>query len=108
MIARQAELDRALHSLRFAGGVLIAGEAGLGKTLLAATVAERLNQKPVAWIVATSAGRSTPLGALAGLLPPDLATIHPALVTQHVSTRLRELSRSDQRSSAAPVLVVDD
>ncbi len=108
MIARQAELDRALHSLRFSGGVMITGAAGLGKTMLAATVAERLSNPPVAWVVATAASRTTPLGALGGLLPPDLATIHPALVAQHVSTRLRELSRADQRSNVPPVLVVDD
>ena len=107
LVARETEIDRALHSLRFSGGVLIAGEAGVGKTLLAASVAEQLPAPPVAWIVATSASRSIPLGALTRLLPPDLATIHPALVAQHVSTRLRELSR-DQRSTAAPVLVVDD
>ncbi len=109
MIARERELDSAVHSLRFSGGVLISGEAGLGKTLLAASVAARLRQPPVAWIVATAAGRSTPLGALAPLLPPDLATIHPALVAQHVSTRLRELSRSaEHRAPGPPVLVVDD
>jgi DNA-binding NarL/FixJ family response regulator len=107
LVARENEVDRALHSLRFSGGVLIAGEAGVGKTLLAASLAERLSAPPVAWIVATAASRSIPLGALTRLLPPDLATIHPALVAQHVSTRLRELSR-DQRSTAAPVLVVDD
>ncbi len=108
MIARQSELDRALHSLRFSGGVLIAGAAGLGKTMLAATVAGKLTNPPVAWVVATVASSTTPLGALSGLLPPDLATIHPALVAQHVSTRLRELGRADQRSTAPPVLVVDD
>ena len=107
LVARENEVDRALHSLRFSGGVLIAGESGVGKTLLAASVAEQLPAPPVAWIMATAASRSIPLGALTRLLPPDLATIHPALVAQHVSTRLRELSR-DQRSTAAPVLVVDD
>src|SRR5687768_17557967 len=122
LVARDRELDRALHSLRFSGGVLIAGEAGVGKTLLAAAVADRLPTPPVAWLMATAASRATPLGVLSRLLPPDLATIHPALVAQHVSTRLRELSRSgaapgraDSRSTAAPsraaappVLVVDD
>ena len=113
LVARDRELDRALHSLRFSGGVLIAGEAGVGKTLLAATVADRLSTPPVAWLMATAASRATPLGVLSRLLPPDLATIHPALVAQHVSNRLRELS-TEQRSAtparavAPPVLVVDD
>ena len=114
LVARDRELDRALHSLRFSGGVLIAGEAGVGKTLLAAAVADRLPTPPVAWLMATAASRATPLGVLSRLLPPDLATIHPALVAQHVSTRLRELSsrRSDPplrlARVAPPVLVVDD
>ena len=126
LVAREHELDRALHSLRFSGGVLITGEAGAGKTFLAARVADQLPQPPVAWLMATTASRATPLGALTGLLPPDLATIHPALVAQHVSTRLRELSRADARPvpgpnapakpaaaaparrTAPPVLVVDD
>ena len=99
LVARDRELDRALHSLRFSGGVLIAGEAGVGKTLLAATVADRLSTPPVAWLMATAASRATPLGVLSRLLPPDLATIHPALVAQHVSNRLRELS-TEQRSAA--------
>ena len=127
LVAREHELDRALHSLRFSGGVLITGEAGAGKTFLAARVADQLPQPPVAWLMATTASRATPLGALTGLLPPDLATIHPALVAQHVSTRLRELSRAEARPAtgpsatartaaaaapprrtAPPVLVVDD
>ena len=44
LVAREHELDRALHSLRFSGGVLITGEAGAGKTFLAARVADQLPQ----------------------------------------------------------------
>ena len=80
LVARENEVDRALHSLRFSGGVLIAGESGVGKTLLAASVAEQLPAPPVAWIMATTASRPTPFGALTRLLPPEMATIHPALV----------------------------
>jgi MoxR-like ATPase len=36
LVAREHELERALHSLRFSGGVLITGEPGAGKTFLAA------------------------------------------------------------------------
>ncbi len=107
LVARESELEQALHSLRFGGGVMITGEAGVGKTALAAAVAGRLNAPPVGWVVATAASRGTPLGALATLLPSDLATIHPALVAQHVDARLRELGPGP-RSSAPPVLVVDD
>ena len=125
LVAREHELERALHSLRFSGGVLITGEPGAGKTFLAARVADQLPQPPVAWLMATAASRATPLGALTGLLPPDLATIYPALVAQHVSTRLSELSGAEsrpapgpsaaghraaatQRRTAPPMLVVDD
>ena len=39
LVARDEELERALHNLRFGGGVLITGQAGVGKTALAAAVA---------------------------------------------------------------------
>ncbi|MET0694132.1 MAG: LuxR C-terminal-related transcriptional regulator [Propionibacteriaceae bacterium] len=107
LIARDTERAQALHSLRFSNGVLIAGEAGVGKTALAAWVVDQLPTPPVGWVVATSASGSTPLGALSGFLPPDLATIHPALVAQRVDARLRELNQSERRSSV-PLLVVDD
>jgi DNA-binding CsgD family transcriptional regulator/type II secretory pathway predicted ATPase ExeA len=108
LVAREDEAERALHGLRFGGGVLITGQSGMGKTALAAAVAGRLSTPPVGWVMATAASRTIPLGALTNLLPSDLASIHPALIAQHVDTRLRELSRADSRSSAPPVLVVDD
>lgn len=108
LVARDEELERALRSLRFSGGVMITGQAGVGKTALAAAVAEKLSTPPVGWVVATAASRTIPLGALGSLLPADLASIHPALIVQHVDTRLRELGRADHRRTAAPVLVLDD
>ena len=108
LVARDEELEHALHSLRFGGGVLITGQAGVGKTALAAAVVERLSTPPVGWVVATAASRTIPLGALSNLLPADLATVHPALIAQHVDTRLRELGRAEHRRSVPPVLVLDD
>ena len=35
LVARRAEVDRALHGLQFGAGVLVVGEAGIGKTALA-------------------------------------------------------------------------
>ncbi|MFP5282390.1 MAG: AAA family ATPase, partial [Actinomycetes bacterium] len=64
LVAREDELQRALRALQFSGGVMVFGEAGVGKTALAASVAARLTTPPVASIVATAASRSTPLGAL--------------------------------------------
>ena len=107
LVAREDEIDLALRSLRTGGGVLITGQAGVGKTALAAAVADRLPMPPVGWVVATAASRTIPLGALGNLLPTDLAAVHPALVAQHVDTRLRELARTG-RGGAVPVLVLDD
>jgi len=108
LVAREHEVRRAMHALQFSGGVAVFGEAGVGKTALAAATAAQLKTPPVAGIVATAASRATPLAALAGLLPADLATIHPALVASHVAARLADLSRAGGRSLAPPVLVVDD
>ena len=57
----------------------------------------------VVWVVATAAGRLTPFGALAALLPPEMATVHPALVPNLVTGRLRDLA-----GPAPLLLVVDD
>jgi DNA-binding CsgD family transcriptional regulator len=54
-----------------AGGVVIAGPAGLGKTRLAVEASElaRAQGCAVAWVRASRSARSMPLGAFAALLP---------------------------------------
>ena len=54
-----------------AGGVVIVGPAGVGKTRLAAEAAELAGARgcAVAWVRASRSARSIPLGAFAALLP---------------------------------------
>ena len=54
-----------------AGGVVIAGPAGVGKTRLAAEAAELAGARgcAVGWVRASRSARSIPLGAFAALLP---------------------------------------
>ena len=61
LVGRERELDTIVTALDQRRGVLICGEAGVGKTALAAAVTDRLGP-PAVRIVATSAGRSVPLG----------------------------------------------
>ena len=51
-----------------AGGVVVTGPAGVGKTRLVAAAAERADAE-VAWVRATRSAASLPLGAFAPLLP---------------------------------------
>jgi DNA-binding CsgD family transcriptional regulator len=104
-VAREDELARALHAVRVGSGVLVAGEAGIGKTSLAARIADRIaaGGDPVVWTVATKTSRAVPFGALGPLLPPDLGSVHPTLIPHAIVRTLRE-----RGSRARVLLVVDD
>jgi DNA-binding CsgD family transcriptional regulator len=104
LVAREAELAAARQAVRQGRGAVLVGEAGVGKTAVAAAVADEVTAGGgrVVWVVATAAGRLTPFGALAPLLPPEMATVHPALVPNLVTRRLAELA------GPAPVLLVVD
>jgi DNA-binding CsgD family transcriptional regulator len=73
LIGRAGELRR-LQGIRpgSAGGVVLAGPAGVGKTRLAAEYLAGLERSgaSIARVSATRAGTSLPLGAFAPLLPP--------------------------------------
>ncbi|HEY0636637.1 MAG TPA: AAA family ATPase, partial [Pseudonocardiaceae bacterium] len=100
LVARDAELARALRAVTRDRGVLVVGAAGAGRTAFAAAIAGELAAAPVEWLVATDATRLTPFGALASLLPPESAGVHPAVVTGLVRRALRE--------RPGTLLVVDD
>ncbi|MET0965148.1 MAG: hypothetical protein ABWZ02_02060, partial [Nakamurella sp.] len=73
LIARDAEWAHATRSVRFGAGAVIAGEAGVGKTALAAEVADAAMAQgvPVLRVQATAASRAIPFAALGPLLPID-------------------------------------
>ena len=70
LAGRGAELAFVAEALAggSAGGVVVTGPAGVGKTRLAAVAAERADAE-VAWVRATRSAASLPLGAFAPLLP---------------------------------------
>lgn len=103
-VARREEVLRALRGLQLGSGVLLVGEAGIGKSMIAAAVISRLPTPPVARVFATAASRTIPFGALSSLLPAGLTDIHPALVVQQVAAQLRRSGGGP----VPPVLLVDD
>ncbi len=74
LVGRERELTLACEQLsaRATGGVVIAGEPGVGKTRLAAEIAEiaASSGRAVQWVRASRAASSIQLGAFAALLPP--------------------------------------
>src|SRR5687767_6899213 len=76
LVGRREELELIEHGLSRSriAGVVLAGEAGVGKTRLAREALSLAESKglPVAWGSATEAGRGVPFGALAHLLPASL------------------------------------
>jgi DNA-binding CsgD family transcriptional regulator len=74
LVGRRAELEALAASLADtrAGGVVLAGEAGIGKTRLARETLVRAEAAgwDVEWLAATRAAASIPFGAVSHLLPP--------------------------------------
>jgi len=105
LIARDAERAAATRSVRFGAGAVIAGEAGVGKTALAAAVADTAAAQgvPVLRVLATAASRAIPFAALGPLLPTDSGEFHPAIVPGLVLRTLSELGGRQR-----PLLLVDD
>jgi len=73
LVGRDAELRSVVEALseRSAGGVIVAGPAGVGKTRLAVEISQAATARgcAVAWVRATRSAASIPLGAFAPLLP---------------------------------------
>ena len=87
------------------GGVVLAGEAGVGKTRLAREATSLADSKGIstAWAAATQSGRTVPFGALAPLLPPAL----PLSFTQEdvIRSAARAIS---ERFDGRPLIAIDD
>lgn len=75
LTGRRAHLDRlgAWYADRSVGGVVLTGPAGVGKTRLGEEALAAAAPRPTARVVGHPATQSIPLGALAHLLPADLA-----------------------------------
>jgi DNA-binding CsgD family transcriptional regulator len=75
MVGRDNELAQIMDVLGSGSSVVIAGEAGVGKTRLArAALAERTRKGwQTEWVVATESAASIPLAAVACLIPPQLS-----------------------------------
>ncbi len=70
LVGRDAELRVAVETIREGGGIVLAGASGVGKTRLAATLADALERDgdDVIRLVATRSAASLPLGAFGPLL----------------------------------------
>jgi DNA-binding CsgD family transcriptional regulator len=106
-VGREAELERVGQLLRRgAGGVVLAGPAGVGKTRLATeclAVAEAAGM-PVARAAATRSAARLPFGALAGLLPEDVG----AAEDQAIFLRRCCAALAERGDGSRLVLLVDD
>jgi len=89
-----------------AGGVVLAGAAGVGKTRLAAEVIERAGQRGLAtaWAVGTHSARAIPFGALAHLLPDRL----PGVEAWQNLLRVAGNAIAERADGRALVIGVDD
>src|SRR3984957_12524266 len=84
-------------------GVLVAGQAGVGKTRLIHEVLSTTSDHHVEWITASESVRPLPFGALAQLLPSDLHQVDQVDLLNVLGQHLR------RRAEGRPiVLAVDD
>ena len=108
LVGREAELRFVADALSdgVAGGVVIAGPAGVGKTRLALEVAQlaEAGGNIVAWVRATRSAASIPLGAFAPLLPAADLRIPEGV---ELLARARE-ALAERAGGRRLVLCVDD
>jgi tetratricopeptide (TPR) repeat protein len=90
------------------GGIVLVGAQGVGRTRLAREIERRLAAagRRTAWVTGTRSAAAVDLGALASLLPDDLAPLaaeRPIEVLRRAGAVVAALGGDDR-----PVLVVDD
>lgn len=87
-----------------ASGVVIAGEAGVGKSRLAADFVAGVGDRPVIRVAASASLQGVPLGAFAPVVPPGLtrAPRQPAEVLRLVADHLIA------HAAAPPLIWIDD
>ena len=108
LVGRRAELEVLSTVLADTpvGGVVLAGEAGIGKTRLAREALARAEAAgwEVEWLAATRAAASIPFGAVSHLLPPA-----ERLGDDRLDTLRRTAELLAERSRGRPLLLgVDD
>jgi DNA-binding CsgD family transcriptional regulator len=108
LVGRRSELEVLSTVLADtpAGGVVLAGEAGIGKTRLARETLARAEAAgwEVEWLAATRAAASIPFGAVSHLLPPG-----ERLGDDRLDTLRRAAELLAERSRGRPLLLgVDD
>src|SRR5690606_34558486 len=105
LTGRDAELAGAVAAVRTAGGVLLVGAAGTGRTRLAREVAAALaaNGYEVVWALGSRAACDVPFGALLPLVTPEHDA--PSGVLGVADRLYRRFCLGGGRR---PVLVVDD
>jgi DNA-binding NarL/FixJ family response regulator len=95
LIGRHGEL-RELERSRAAGdvGLVLAGPAGVGKSSLARAALTEAEAAGAAtlWIQATRSAAAIPLGAFAGVLPPEVGSDDPLALLAAGAGALRELA----------------
>ena len=104
LVGRDVELDLVVRGVEDAGSVVIAGEAGVGKSVLMDAAAAQLAVRGfvVARCAAFDGLRSLPLAALAHLLPP-VSVAEPATAVQLAVEALTSLA-----PGSGAVLCIDD
>ena len=88
-VGREAEVDHVTRALATRQGVVLAGEAGVGKTRLLAEAVERCTAdgQRVLQVRATRSSGVVPLGAFAPLLPIDAAAASLARAREAILAR---------------------